>query len=112
MTTLGQHVALGIVRGLVLCLVLSVSALVGMQVDRGEQASVSPPTRALSTEYRRILDRHRCSTEGFGPGEPVAGAVVRRGGSVVHVTFEEGWEAYTSGGRGTLLAVCREAPRR
>lgn len=71
-----------------------------------EVATTAPHQGRLDT----LIDRHLCSTTGFGPDVVPRSALVLRGGKVQHVTFDLGWSIYTGKDAGTLLAVCQTAP--
>ena len=59
----------------------------------------------------RLMERHDCSTTGFGPGvEPLSALVRRPGGRLRVVSFDRGWRIYTRHGAATLIAVCRRGP--
>jgi hypothetical protein len=74
-----------------------------------------PADRAgLAVEDRpthRLLERHRCSTTGFGPDVVPASAVIRDGkGRLRLVSFDRGWEVFSNERPGTLVAVCLGRP--
>lgn len=91
-------------------LVLLGSALV-VPASAPEEPTQTRPVEASSRWMERTLRAYDCSTTGFGPGTTPATALVRRGGRVQVVSFDEGWSVFTGDRRGTLLAVCRNEVR-
>ena len=55
----------------------------------------------------KLIARYRCSTTGFADGRIPASALVRRSGTLQHVSFTAGWATYEGRQPGTLVAVCR-----
>ena len=65
-----------------------------------------PPARVM-----RLLERHHCSTSGFGPDKQPGSAIVRSAaGRLRFVDFDTGWRIYTRHGSATLVAVCLDKP--
>ena len=61
---------------------------------------------------QRLIDRHNCSTTGFGAASPVS-ALVRAGdGRLRLFAFDRGWQLFTSHGDTTLVALCLDSPPR
>lgn len=58
-----------------------------------------------------LMDRYRCSSEGFGHSEIPASAIIRRpGGEVRVVSFDRGWQVFQEHGPTSLVAVCLRPP--
>ena len=58
-----------------------------------------------------LMDRYRCSTEGFGHSAIPESAIIRRpSGQVRLVTFDRGWQVFQDHGPTSLVAVCLRPP--
>lgn len=65
------------------------------------------------THVERLLDRHDCSVTGFESAQPRSAVVRSARGHLRFVSFDRGWQVYTSHGAATLVAVCLDdAPDR
>ena len=82
----------------------------GLTDDSGSaQSQVQTPT---SARIDTLMDRYRCSTEGFGERAVPRSAIIRRAdGHVALVSFDRGWRIFQEDGPASLVAVClRRAP--
>jgi hypothetical protein len=82
----------------------------GLSDDSGTSHSrVQTPT---SARVDALMDRYRCSTEGFGERAIPRSAIVRRAdGHVALVSFDRGWEVFQQHGPASLVAVCLRGAR-
>jgi hypothetical protein len=102
--TMARAVAKAVAVTLTLLLSYVTTAVVAdmSQLATGRQN----PEPAVVDPAARPIEQHDCSTQGLGDEIP-ASALVRRGQSVVLVTFDEGWAVHEGHPPGTLVVVCR-----
>jgi hypothetical protein len=79
--------------------------IVGLSEDTGaSQSRVQTPT---SARVESLMDRYRCSTDGFGEQAIPRSAIIRRAdGHVDLVSFDRGWAVFQEHGPASLVAVC------
>jgi hypothetical protein len=84
-------------------------------VGLGAMSVLAQPPSAAPTEklglsshgLDRMLERHHCSTTGFGSSVVPSKAVVRHpGGATELVSFDYGWQVFNGEKPGELVAVC------
>jgi hypothetical protein len=107
---LQARIALGAVKIGVLAAISGLAVGTAAQADPtgGDVLSSAqqPPARVL-----RMLERHHCSTTGFGQDQQPGSAIVRSAaGRLRFVDFDTGWRIYTRHGPATLVAVCLDDP--
>ena len=83
-------------------------------------ANLTPPADAPSGPYAaqsptpaqlKLMKRYDCSPEGFGDGSTPRSAIIRTGNNLEVVSFDRGWQIYTSERPHALVAVCHAPPR-
>jgi len=114
--TLRQHLVQA--AGITVIAVLVAAALLPGTLDLADvtddggtavRAQLQTPTDA---HLAALMDRYRCSTDGFGHEEIPASAIIRRpDGRVTVVSFDRGWEVFRNDGPASLVAVCLRPPR-
>ena len=68
------------------------------------RSSLQTPTDA---HLAALMQRYRCSTEGFGSSQIPGSAIIRRAdGTVAAVSFDRGWQVFKDEGPASLVAVC------
>ena len=96
-------------------LLRSVTAVLAGVVVSGPMANahfggpeVEPPSDlpAWAAKAQRLAAKYDCSPHGLEEGVIPARAVVRVGGKVRTVSFDEGWSTRLGHQRGTLVSVC------
>ncbi|MDP2772776.1 MAG: hypothetical protein Q8O61_04390 [Nocardioides sp.] len=109
---LGAAVALGAAKTLILLVVLAMAfGIVGDDTPRADDSATArmdqaPQAHNRSAAVEQAIRRHRCSVVGFDAGVEPRSALVRRGGMLRHVSFDDGWKVFTGDRPGTLIAVC------
>ena len=103
----GLRLWLTVVKGAALGSLLAVLVVGGLRTA----ASGGTWTAAVDDAYQRVVDRavtdHRCSYRGFDEDSHAPSALIRTArGDVRLVSFEKGWDVYTGGRPGDLIAVC------
>lgn len=73
-------------------------------VTSGQDIAATAPHQG---RIETLMSRYQCSHTGFGPDIIPGSAIVLRDNLVSHVSFDDGWAAYTGAASGTLIAVCR-----
>ncbi|HYF73600.1 MAG TPA: hypothetical protein VD864_12310 [Nocardioides sp.] len=71
------------------------------------------PGRATSADpVQQAIDRHRCSTRGFGSERVPASALIKTaGGDLLLVSFDRGWKVHQDRqSAAELVAVCLDDP--
>ncbi|WP_180935222.1 hypothetical protein [Nocardioides ungokensis] len=67
-------------------------------------SSLQTPTDA---HLAALMQRYRCSTDGFGHSQIPGSAIIRRAdGTVAVVSFDRGWQIFKADGPASLVAVC------
>lgn len=101
--------ALLVVRAGALSLVVLAGLWAPVHDEGGGSFAVTaePPDRV-----QRLLDRHDCSTTGFGDAHPASALIRSADGRLRLVSFDRGWEVFTSHGSTTLVALCLDEPPR
>ena len=61
-------------------------------------------------KVQRLLDRHDCSTTGFDHADPASALIRSADGRLQLVSFDRGWEVFTSHSSTILVAVCLDDP--
>lgn len=73
------------------------------------QVAIPAPTGA---RVEALMDRYRCSIEGFGERAVPRSAIIRRpDGRVALVSFDRGWRVFQEHGPTSLVAVCLRGAR-
>ncbi|MBI2245825.1 MAG: hypothetical protein HYU55_18400 [Nocardioides sp.] len=98
----------GLLVGGLLGVMLAVALVTRMEaLGTGTQES---PEGASADPAREAIDRHHCSTRGFGTETIPSSALIRTGsGDLLLVSFDRGWEIHQdSDSAAELVAVCLE----
>jgi hypothetical protein len=87
----------------------------GPTIDGTPRTTTTPATTPATGDRQQdrlaaLMTEHDCSPTGFGAGVVPGSALVERHHRVRHVSFDDGWAAFTGAAPGRLLAVCRAAP--
>ena len=83
-----------------------------MDVSGEPPAARSHLQTPADAHLQALMERYRCSTEGFGDAEIPGSAIIRRTqGRVAVVGFDRGWEVFRDDGPASLVAVCLRPPR-
>ncbi|NYD43673.1 hypothetical protein [Nocardioides panaciterrulae] len=68
------------------------------------RAQLQAPSDA---RVQHLMQRYRCSTEGFGDQQIPRSSIIRHpDGTVAVVSFDRGWKVFRRDGAGSLVAVC------
>ena len=79
----------------------------GTGLGRPSTETAAPVRQDPQTaRIERLMERHDCSTDGYGPGVIPGSALVLRADQVRYTTFDEGWAVFTGDQDGSLVAVC------
>ncbi|MGZ4489026.1 MAG: hypothetical protein ACXVW1_13930 [Nocardioides sp.] len=119
--TLGSLVASAL-KPVLLAGLLALGIVLGTSIGSADPATPAarphPATRVPAAGARAsapddsahllvLMQRHRCSAQGYGPSVVPASALVRSAaGRLRMVSFEQGWSVYAGKAPGTLVAVC------
>jgi len=98
----------------VVVFVLSVITVGGAVQVSGAPVEQQVPSviESRNAALLKAIDRHQCSTTGFGADRVPSSALIRTPrGRMSLVTFDQGWAIYTGDRPGRLLAVCLAQPR-
>jgi len=83
-----------------------------MDVSGDRAAARSHLQTPADAHLEAVMERYRCSTEGFGHSEIPGSAIIRRAqGRLAVVSFDRGWEVFRDDGPESLVAVCLRPPR-
>lgn len=83
-----------------------------MDVSGDRAAARSHLQTPADAHLEAVMERYRCSTEGFGHSEVPGSAIIRRAqGRLAVVSFDRGWEVFRDDGPESLVAVCLRPPR-
>jgi hypothetical protein len=69
--------------------------------------AVQSPTPA----QLKLMKRFDCSPDGFGDGSTPRSAIIRSERGLEVVSFDRGWQIYTSSRPHALVAICHDPPR-
>ena len=59
----------------------------------------------------KLMKRYDCSPDGFGNGKTPRSAIIRSQSGLEVVSFDRGWQVFTSARPHALVAVCLDPPR-
>ena len=76
------------------------------EVPTGPFAVESPTPAQL-----KLMKRYDCSPDGFDDGRTPRSAIIRSQSGLEVVSFDRGWQVYTSTRPHALVAVCLDPPR-
>ncbi len=83
-----------------------------MDVSGDRAAARSHLQTPADAHLQAVMERYRCSTEGFRHSEIPGSAIIRRAqGRLAVVSFDRGWEVFRDDGPESLVAVCLRPPR-
>ena len=83
-----------------------------MDVSGDRAAARSHLQTPADAHLEAVMERYRCSTEGFEHSEVPGSAIIRRAqGRLAVVSFDRGWEVFRDDGPESLVAVCLRPPR-
>jgi hypothetical protein len=95
-------------RTLVAAVILIGLANLTTNADVPAVPSATPPP---SPAQLHLMKRYDCSQDGFGDGSQPRSALIRDDGDLRVVSFDRGWQVYTSARPHALVAVCHAPPR-
>ena len=67
--------------------------------------------RAPTPAQLKLMKRYDCSPDGFGNGKTPRSAIIRSQSGLEVVSFDRGWQVFTSARPHALVAVCLDPPR-
>lgn len=100
----------GLLVGGVLGVMLALALIARM--DAIDSGSSDSPDSTSSDPVQEAIDRHHCSTRGFGPDTIPSSALIRTSaGDLLLVSFDRGWSVYQDpSDQAKLVAVCLDDP--
>jgi hypothetical protein len=69
-----------------------------------------PSAPSPSPAQLQLMKRYDCSQDGFGDGSQPRSAIIREDGGLRVVSFDRGWQIYTSDRPHALVAICHAPP--
>ncbi len=113
--SLGDHLLRGLARAFAAgigmeAFILAAAGMPSTHTDSG--ATTWSRVDQVSPPELRLMRKYDCSTTGYGDSTVPRSAIVRSdAGKLRVVSFDKGWDVYTSDSPATLIAVCLEPQR-